>query len=153
MRKISESMEIVAWKAIAHRVQQLDFVDGSEQEFQENLIKLNKMLQEIEIESVIGERNPKSMEEIGICSLLQSIQDINVPNNYKKATFYEKIYQLVDLGVQEIKFCSKNSYGGLPDLVKMNLKEDIILQKCYTDGTFQLREIEIGNRYIGSFQK
>ncbi len=141
-------MGIETWKAIAFKVKQLDFEKETEQEFQDNLATLNRILRGLGIEDNIGERTPNSADEIGTASLLQSIQDINVPNNYKKATFYEKISQLVDLGIQEIKFCSKDSYGRLPDLVRMTLKENIVLQKYYTDGTFQLREASIGNKYI-----
>lgn len=148
MKEIGGFLEITTWKAIAYRIQQLNFMEGTEQEFQENLIKLNKMLKEIEIESFIGERNPKLRKEIGISSLLQSVQDINVPGNYKKATFYEKIYQLADLGVQEIKFCCEDSYQKMQDLVRATFEEEVILQKCYTDGTFQLRETEMENKYI-----
>ncbi len=145
MKKLSESMEIATWQAIAYRVQELNFREGTEQEFQENLMKLNKMLQEIEVESFIGERSPKSPDEIGTSSLLQSIQDINVPNNYKRATFYEKIRRLIDLGIGNITFYPIGNIR-VPDLVKNTLKEEIILQKCYTDGTFQLLEL-IGNPY------
>ncbi len=150
MKKISESMEIATWKAIAYRVQQLNFMEGTEQEFQENLVKLNNMLKEIEVDSFIGERNPNSIDEIGISTLLQSINDINVPNHYKRATFYEKIYQLIDLGIENIKF-NQTTDIKLPDLVKKDFKDCIILQKGYTDGTFQLQEAFVGNKYIYNF--
>lgn len=150
MKKIYESMKIETWKTIAYRVQKLNFLDGTEQEFQENLAKLSIILQELGIEENIGKRNPQSTSEIGTSSLLQSIQDIHVPNNYKKSTFYEKIYQLADLGVQDIEFRPVNSYRGLPDLVKKSSKENIILEKCYTDGTFQLLYAPITDMYAYS---
>lgn len=42
-RKLSESMEIATWKAIANRVQQLNFREGTEQEFQENLMEVTHL--------------------------------------------------------------------------------------------------------------
>lgn len=149
MRKISESMEIATWKAIAYRVQQLNFADGTEQEFQENLAILNKILQELGIEGNIGKRTPNSADEIGTASLLQSVQDMNVPNNYKKATFYEKIYQLSDLGVQEIEFCPVEFYESYHSVKKVYAKNQnkATITKCYTDGEFQITEEKINRAY------
>lgn len=148
MRKIYESMKIETWKIIASKVQQLNFMDGNEEEFQKNLARLNVILQELGIEENIGKRNPQLTDEIGTSSLLQSIQDIHVPNNYKKSTFYEKIYQLADLGVQDIEFRPVDSYSGLPNLIRNTFKKVNMLQKYYTDGTFQLQEELIENIYI-----
>lgn len=142
MRKISESMEIATWKAIASEVQKLDFIDGTEKEFQENLERLNKIFRKLGIEENIGKRNPKLAKEIGSASLLQSIQDINVPNDYKKATFYEKIYQLSDLGIQNIEFCPDEMNFLYKRLLVHRCFDEyhnrLIMGKCYTDSLFAL---------------
>ena len=154
MRKISESMEIATWKAIAYRVQQLNFEKGTEQEFQENLASLNKILQELGVEGNIGERTPNLADEIGTASLLQSVQDIHVPNNYKKATFYEKIYQLSDLGVQEIEFCPVEFYESYHSVKKVygEKRDKTTITKCYTDGEFQITEEKIKRAYeLGNY--
>ncbi len=148
MKKIYETVEIRTWKKIAYMVQKLKFLDGTEEEFQENLVALNVMLQKLGFEDNIGKREPETANEIGTSTLLHLIQDINVPNHYKNIRFYEKILQLSDLGVELIDFCPVADFSRLPDLVKKNLKKSIILQKCYTDGMFQLQETTIGNTYV-----
>ncbi len=133
---LDEKIPIEVWKEIAKSVQLLDFKHYYDHKtYFENLIKLRKYLSKLDIcidtaDTVV---NPSS--------LLQAIYAIKVSLPNKKATFYESIYALDELGIQTISF--------VPEHFPQNMNHKIILQKerdfpqkiekCYTDGNFTLR--------------
>lgn len=147
MKKIYESIEIETWKKIAQRVQKLDFSNGDcySSEFTENLKKLKRLLSDLDICLDDLSREPKKEEEIGLASLLQAIYDSDEGKYYKKAHFYEKIYQISELGIQYIEFSPVEFYESNHSIQNIyNEKTNIsTIGKFYTDGDFQLKSSAI----------
>jgi len=135
MKKITEELSIDTWKYIAYAVQRLNITGNSETEYLENLKKLKKLLSDIDIDLSAG--NPES--KVGISTLLQSIYKMDVHSRYKKARFYEKIYQLSDLGVETIQFQPIDFVDSIFCLYKTVDRQGChIIKKAYTDGKFSL---------------
>lgn len=147
--KLYEQIPIDTWKEIAYNVQRLNISDCSDEEFEKNLKQLEKLLRNSNICLENSSREPKEEQEIGLASLLQSIYDIGVESHCKKATFYEKIYELSDLGIQSMEFRPVEFPEGIYDIKSVYTKrkigngiyidkEPIQVSKFYTDGQFDL---------------
>lgn len=138
MYKINSEVPINVWKEIAFKVQTLNFSDGSDTEFAENLKKLSKLLKETKVDLNAGLRNPKTDEKVGLATLLQLIYEITTPGNVKE-NFYKQIYTLSDLRIKNIKL---DIFGLNTDCVpvyKTKIEERKIIKKAYTDGVFGLK--------------
>ena len=141
MRKIYDKLPIELWKDLAYRIQRLKFVEASDDEFNRNLVNLQELLSDLRICTEGKKREPKDYKDVGLATLLHSIYSIDVMNRCKKAMFYEKIYELADLGVKNIQYRPVNFYDSvnkafrtIPDY---HNNETTIL-KTYTDGIFDL---------------
>lgn len=145
MKKISDLISIEIWKEIANIVQRLNITSRTSIEFSKNLEELNQLLSNLGIYLEMGEPIPKQPSEIGISSLLEAIYSSDFPMEYKKAGFYEKIYQLFSLGVQNVQFLPVNFPTEISDLKVEYLKENGVqtpsfISKCYTDGYFMQKK-------------
>lgn len=140
MKRLNERISIDTWKTIADRVQRLNIYDFSDREFNENLIMLRSMLSDLEISLEFLSKYPKNNNEIGLASLLHSIYSGNVFDDYKKANFYEKIYQLDELGIPSIEFKPVNFpiFSGGISLLKDDRGTTVGARKCFTDGEFNV---------------
>lgn len=138
--QLYEKIPIDIWKRIADMVQRLQIFDGSLEEFDCNLVELRKMLFDLDILLSVGERYPRKLEEIGLASLLQSIYSSNVEKDYKKAIFYEKIYQLDELGIPSVAFRPINFIDRVDGItfLRDDNKDIIGINKCFTDGEFDI---------------
>lgn len=139
--KLYERIPIDTWKRIADVVQKLRMYDSSFEEFNSNLEELKEMLFVLDISLEVGERYPNTIKEVGLASLLQAIYSSNVENDYKKANFYEKIYQLDDLDIPSIEFRPINfvdRVDGITFLRNGNSGDVIGINKCFTDGEFDI---------------
>ena len=95
--------------------------------------KLRKLLEEEKIDITDN--------DIYLASLLHAIYNADCRIEYKKTYVYEKIYILNELGIESIEFNPE-----LPKKVPIknafacSEKENhYIINRCYTDGTFQLK--------------
>lgn len=147
MKRLSEKIDIDTWKRIADRVQKLNFYYFSQEEFNNNLIMLRNLLLDLDINLDFLSRYPNNINEIGLASLLEEIYMSSVLSDYKKANFYEKIYQLDMLGISYIQFLPV----GFIDCIKgISLVKDdvsgkgIWIKKCFTDGSFDIGYPDIG---------
>ncbi len=143
MKKMNEFLGIETWKTIAKRVQKLQISDCSEQEFSKNLKELQGLLSDLDICIEALSRDPQHQNEVGLASLLQAIYNSNRRESLKKDSFYEKIYQLSNLGIQNIRFLPVEEYYRMKDIVVRDFKgihNGENLYKVYTDGTFSLEE-------------
>lgn len=146
-KKLSEYNSIETWKQIAYYVQRLKLKNNDTNSFHENVMKLQKLLENTPISLETGARVPTHKEEIGLATLLHEIYESGVGKHYRKANFYEKIYQLCDLKIDKIAFSPLDS-----DLERnftdLNLVEPIFneyVEKVYTDGTFDLNVMNNNN--------
>lgn len=141
LKKLSERIDIDTWKVIADRAQMLNIYDFSDEEFYDNLNMMRRMLSDLDISLDFLSRYPDNISEVGLASLLQAIYSGNVYNDYKKANFYEKIYQLDELGIPWIQFRPvefPSKVEGI-SLIKDSDEKDIIgVNKCFTDGDFDI---------------
>lgn len=145
--KLSEYNSIETWKQIAYYVQRLNLKNNDTNSFHENLIKLQKLLQNTPISLEIGARVPTNKEEIGLATLLHEIYATGVGKHYRKANFYEKIYQLSDLRIDKIAFSPLDSTLER-NFTDLNLVEPMFneyVEKIYTDGTFDLNVMNNNN--------
>lgn len=152
MQKINEKLSIEIWKEIAYSVQKLNFSNGGEEEFNTNIGKLKKFLLNLNLCLLEGKRNPKSEEEMGLSSLLQSIYDTTA--EFPKTNFYEQVYILKDLGIEEIEYCPILFYKEIRDLKKIyqDNKNRTVIDKAYTDGIFSLKsESVVGKNTSGYY--
>ena len=140
MKRLNERISIDTWKVIADRVQKLNIYDFSDREFNENLILLREMLSDLDICLDSLSRYPKRDSEVGLASLLQAIYSGNVFDDYKKANFYEKIYQLDELGIPSIEFKPVNFpiFSGGISLLKDECGATVGAKKSFTDGEFDI---------------
>lgn len=141
LRKLSDRIDIDTWKVIADRLQGLNIYDFSDEEFNNNLINMKWMLSDLDISLDFLSRYPKNINEVGLASLLQAIYSGNVYNDYKKANFYEKIYQLDELGIPWIEFRPvefPSLVEGISLIKDFDEKDIIGVNKCFTDGDFDI---------------
>lgn len=134
MKKIYEPFPIEDWKKIAYKVRQLHITSGPDGKFKKDLEQLNKLLKEFDIYTESLSRKPKTKNEIGSASLLQSIYN----SNYQKNVFYDKIMELADLGIKEIEFRPAEFYSSATGLYHLKKKNGQMISKCLTDGKFHL---------------
>lgn len=158
MKKIYESIEIETWQEIAQRVQRLDIstCENYDSEFTKNLKKLKQLLSDLDICLDDLSREPKKEEEIGLASLLQAIYNSKEDIYYKKAHFYEQIYQLSELGVKNLVFCptafSERDHSARKLYNMCN--NTIMIEKCYTDGKFKITPEKVsGKDLYGCYYK
>lgn len=138
--KLYDKLSIDVWNVIADSVQLLNIYDFSDWEFYNNLELLNGLLIDKGIYFDFLERYPNKIEDIGLASLLQEIYNASVYGDYKKANFYEKIYQLSDLGLSSIQFLPfdfPNDIKGI-SLIKNENGEVLGINNCFTDGNFDI---------------
>lgn len=150
--KLSDRLAIDIWKVIADKVQMLRIYDFSDREFNENLVMLGKMLANLDISLDFLNRYPNSAGEVGLAALLQGIYSGNVFNDYKKANFYEKIYQLDELGIPSIQFRPVDfpaCVDGISLLKDIDTGEDVGIRNCFTDGEFKIGypDMPLNRRY------
>lgn len=139
--KLYERIPIDTWKRIADVVQRLRMYEDTFEEFDSNLVELKEMLFDLDISLDAGLRYPKKTEEIGLSSLLHAIYSSNVKRDYRKANFYEKIYQLDELGIPNIEFRPNNfvdRIDGIAFLRDVNDGKVIGINKCFIDGEFDV---------------
>jgi len=142
MRNINEKMPITVWTELAYRIQRLKFVENSDEEFSRNILELQKQLSDLNICLEPGKRKPERVEDVGLATLLQDIYFMDSINRCKKAAFYEKIYELSDLGVKNIEFRPVAFYDGIScayRVIPNADKTEIAIWKTYTDGEFTLQ--------------
>lgn len=142
LKRLCERIDIDCWKKIADRVQHLNIYDFSDSEFYENLYLLKDYLVDLDISLDFLSRYPSNRDEIGLASLLQGIYDGNVYGDYKKANFFEKIYQLDDLGIKNIMYMPVDfpeMVEGISLIKDDNDKEIIGINKCFTDGIIGIK--------------
>lgn len=138
--KLCDKLSIDIWKEIADIVQLMDIYTFDNEEFVRNLIFLREKLMESGKIVNFGRTNPRYCLEVGLLNLLRAIYSADVYDDYKKANFYEKIYQLDELGIPNVVF----DPIGFPDSVAnisfiRNMDDDIVgIYKCYTDGEFRI---------------
>jgi len=145
VKRLNDKINIDIWKKIADRVQMLNIYDFSDREFMDNLHMLRDMVSDLDISLDYLSRYPDSYDDVGLASLLQSIYDGDVYNDYKKANFYEKIYQLDDLGVSWIRFCPVSFPSKIENisLFKDDVSGKILgINKCFTDGDFRVDYVD-----------
>jgi len=145
--KLSEYNSIETWKQLAYYVQRLKLKNNDTNSFHENLIKLKKLLENTQISLEIGARIPKNKEEIGLATLLHEIYATGVGKHYRKANFYEKIYQLSDLRIEKIAFNPLDS-ASERNFTELNLFEPMFneyIEKIYTDGAFDFNIMNNNN--------
>lgn len=144
--KLYEQIPIDTWKEIAYKVQRLNISDCSDEEFEKNLKQLEKLLTNSDICLETSSRQPKEEKEIGLASLLQSIYDSEADTHYKKANFYEKIYELSDLEIQSMEFRPVEFYKNVFDINTItSYGEKVKVRKAFTDGIFDL--LHLGDCY------
>lgn len=142
MRNIRGKMPITMWMELAYRIQRLKFTENSDEEFNRNIEKLQKQLSDLNICLEAKEREPKSIEDVGLATLLHDIYSLDVSSRCKKAAFYEKIYELYDLGIKNIEFRPVAFYDGISCAYKVvpNAENnETTIWKTYTDGKFNLQ--------------
>ena len=142
--KLYDKLSIDVWKLIADKVQLLNIYDFSDWEFNNNLILLSQLLNEVGIYFDFNQRYPNSVDEIGLASLLQEIYNANVYSDYKKANFYEKIYQLSDLGISWIEFRPVDflrEINGI-SLIKDEIGNVLGINNYFTDGNFDISYVD-----------
>lgn len=99
------------------------------------------MLFDLYISLEVGERYPKKIEEIGLSSLLYVVYSSSVKSDYRKANFYEKIYQLDELGISNIEFRPNNfvdRIDWIAFLRDVNNGKVIGINKCFIDWEFDV---------------
>lgn len=141
LKRICERIDIDTWKKIADRVQYLNIYDFSDREFYENLFLLRNYLVDLNVSLDFLSRYPSNRDEIGLASLLQGIYDGNVYGDYKKANFFEKIYQLDNLGIKDIVYMPvdfPSKVEGISLIKNGENKEIIGVNKCFTDGIIEI---------------
>lgn len=141
VNSLSKKIDIDTWKRIADCVQRLNFYYFSQEEFDNNLILLRKLLLDLEIDIDFLSRYPTSVNDVGLASLLEEIYISDVLSDYKKANFYEKIFQLDMIGVRYIQFLPVEFIDNVKDiyLIKDDMtKENVWIKKCFTDGSFDI---------------
>ena len=136
MNTLQNELPIETWKNIANKVQTLYLEGYSEEIFLKNLMKLRKFLSEEGIDNSTLERKPQWTKQIGAASLLQSIYDIKVGLHNKKATFYENIYALEEIGIKKMIFKPFPVSYNENAFLQVNGYE--CMQKFLTDGEFVL---------------
>lgn len=138
--RLCDKLSIDVWKEIADLIQLMDIYTFDKEEFARNLIFLREKLMESGKIVNFGRTNPRNCLEVGLLNLLREIYSADVYDDYKKANFYEKIYQLDELGIPNIIF----DPVGFPDSVAnisfiRNMDDDIVgIYKCFTDGEFRI---------------
>lgn len=144
--KLNEYNSIETWKQIAYYVQRLKLKNNDTNSFHKNLMELQKLLENTPISLEIGARVPIHKGEIGLATLLHEIYISNA-KHYRKAGFYEKIYQLSDLKIDKIAFSPLDSDSDR-SFTDLNLVEPIFneyVEKVYTDGSFDLNLMNNNN--------
>lgn len=140
MQSLSEKLPIEVWQQISECIKDLDFNDNNKEEYYENLQALKIRLASLNL--IEGSRTPKTNEEVGIATILQSIYNTGFDNgHFKKMTFCRNIYTLTSLGVEEIEFRPIDFYDSIIGLKQIYYKTDdkTVYEKAYTDGIFELR--------------
>lgn len=140
-----DEIAIETWLFIADCVQKLNFTDGNDKEFYENLKMLKKYLVGTEVSLEEEDRYATFFMNVGLSTLLQSIYDIKTKNN-KKEHFAEQIYALDDLGIRKIDFIGNTSQNitSIEDISESHdypEKDILFLHKALTDGSFYIENI------------
>ncbi len=138
MNELTDKLSIEIWQKIAKLVQGLEFSNCGCEEYKKNLNTLKYLLENSGINSRTGSRYPHHKKEVGVSTLLQAIYDLKERKN--KSLFYEQIYTLKELGIQEVEYCPCEFYKQILEMKKEYYRNGgkIICDKAYTDGTFEL---------------
>lgn len=140
MQSLSEKLPIEVWQQISDCIKSLDFNKCNQEEFYDNLQKLKIKLATFNL--IEGSRTPKTNEEVGMATLLQSIYNVGFDNSrLKKMSFCRNIYTLTNLGVKEIEFRPIDFYDSILGFKQIYYKRDdkTVYEKAYTDGIFELQ--------------
>lgn len=146
MEHLTNKLPIETWKKIAYMVQKLEFSNYGDEEFEKNLKILKSLLENAKLYFRKGSRYPQYKQEVGLATLLQEIYRMNnLKERANKSLFYEQIYTLSDLGIQEIDYCPVNFYTQILDMKKVYYYKQgkTVYDKAFTDGIFVLETIPI----------
>ena len=153
MKKLYGKNYINTWMTLAAKVRCLDFSKQTEKEFYTNLKKLVKSLSDTELDLTTGARNISQKEEIGLSILLHTIYQMDsIDNSSKGITFYNKMRELLNLGIKTIEFLPVE-FPVEVALEQITKDEQIqSLNKAFTDGEFEFyrygknsENLKIGN--------